>query len=361
MAKSKTDRRLTFAYCTGAVSSAVILLLAGIVAHRAGLLPEQRRPRRDNIRIPADVLAELTAAQAVISNCGNPTNAPRHDTILVRPDDTLECVLRPDIRVTGTMLATPKPYNLDPPVLYLQADTALPPAAAAYVAANRRLQFTYTTDEHGFRTTLPPVRSDRRILIVGDSVAFGIAVNDAETIPSIIQEALGDRYAVDNAAVGSYTGWQAPVSAARHTAARPYHAIVYIACQNDFMQGDDWTAEARTVCTTLRDVGRQHTVPITVILHTYMEYNLRDIFADAKWSPDRLRRTDQLRHDLPAICRELDIAYADFTEVVDAYRRERRSPFAPFALYVDHCHLSPEGNRLLAQQTLDTIQDQIAE
>jgi hypothetical protein len=37
-------------------------------------------------------------------------------------------------------------------------------------------------------------------------------------------------------------------------------------------------------------------------------------------------------------------------EVVAQYGRAEKSIMARFALYADHCHLSPLGNRLLAEQ-----------
>ena len=70
--------------------------------------------------IPAELIDELTAMDAVIGNAGNPTGAKKHDTIVSRLDDELGWVLRPNVSVDGYQLQASDPVNLDPPVLYMK-------------------------------------------------------------------------------------------------------------------------------------------------------------------------------------------------------------------------------------------------
>jgi hypothetical protein len=55
----------------------------------------------------------------------------------------------------------------------------------------------------------PLVRAKRKILVVGDSVAFGVGVKDGETFSSHLQELMGNARKVVNAGVGGYDGFQA--------------------------------------------------------------------------------------------------------------------------------------------------------
>jgi len=49
--------------------------------------------------------------------------------------------------------------------------------------------------------------------------------------------------------------------------------------------------------------------------------------------------------------------YADWSDIVDEYRRSARSVLSPLALYVDHCHLSRAGTRLMAKQIHALLRD----
>lgn len=45
------------------------------------------------------------------------------------------------------------------------------------------------------------------------------------------------------------------------------------------------------------------------------------------------------------------MAIVDWTKIVDDHRQQSGSVFSGLGLYVDHCHLSPEGLRILAAHT----------
>ena len=86
-----------------------------------------------------------------------------------------------------------------------------------------------------------------------------------------------------------------------------------------------------------------------------MEYNLRDIFLDNGWSKKKIGKTHQLRQAMPELCKTNDFAYYDWTDIVEDYRVQEKSFLSGFALYADHVHLSPLGNRLLAEKLYNII------
>jgi hypothetical protein len=49
--------------------------------------------------------------------------------------------------------------------------------------------------------------------------------------------------------------------------------------------------------------------------------------------------------------------YADWSDIVEEHRRSARSVLSPFALYVDRCHLSRIGTRLMAKQIHALLRD----
>lgn len=361
--QSRQDRTTLFAYIIGLMTAVVILGLCLVfVGYKIGfsnvkraIMPEPTASK-SLVRLPKDILEELARRQAVFSNAGNPTKQPRHNTILVHPDQELEYVVRPNVRIFANMLNSAKPLNLDPPVLYLkEEEVEYSEQLKRYLSEESRLRYSYSTDSEGFRRTVPSVTSDKRILIVGDSIPFGVGVDDEHTVASYLQRLVGREYRIINGGVGGYTGQQAFLAAKRISKDRKFAGLIYIASQNDFMQADDWIKEATNVLTKFHSIADRFDNNITVMLATYMEYTLRDILLKQGWRDDIIEGTHALRRTLPDLTRQLGFRYYDWTDLVDDFMKTERSIFARFALYVDHAHLSPLGNRLMAERLVPAI------
>jgi lysophospholipase L1-like esterase len=305
--------------------------------------------------IPKDVLGQLTSSRAILGNAGNPTKQPKHDTILVHPDPILGYALNPNTRIYANMLKTKQPFNLDPPVLHqLQPLEKLPPRIQEYINRESRLAYSYGIGDDGRRNTLPQVTAEKKILVIGDSVAFGVGLNDEQTIPSQLQQLIGDQYQVVNAGVGGYSGQQAFEMANKLSRQQHFDGLIYIACQNDFMGAN---GEMEDVLIKLQSISDRFDNRIIVILHTYLEYNARHILLGGGWNGTKINKTSSLRQKTPIVARRMGFAYADWTNIVDQFRQREGSIFSPFALYVDHCHLSHRGSRLMAAKLSALIRE----
>jgi lysophospholipase L1-like esterase len=308
--------------------------------------------------LPQGVLDELTEIGAVIENAGSPTKQPQHDTMLVRPDEELGHVLKPNARVFAYLLKSNKALNIDPPILYIdRPSTELSDSLKTYIADKTRLQFAYSTDEKGFRTTLPSVSSDREILVIGDSVPFGAGVDDGSTVASFLQKMLKKEYKVVNAGVGRYRGQQCFLMANKLSKSQAFKGLIYVACQNDFMEAEDstkevedWGKEAEDVVNKLKSISHRFNHNIILVLHTYMQHNLRDVFLEKGWKDKLVNNTTRLRKKMRVAAVNAGFAYYDWSDLVSDYMEQKKSLFARFALYNDHCHLSPLGNRLMAEK-----------
>ena len=298
------------------------------------------------LEVPSDILEELREKRAVFDNAGDLTPQVEHDTILTQPDANLLFMLRPLVHLKSNVLAATGEMNLDPPLLYQLSSTSLSESGQQWVRAHSRMEFTYSTDQDGRRVTIPVVNSDRKLLIVGDSVAFGVGVNDEDTVASQLQQMLGTTASVINAGVGDYTGDQAFQMAEKLSRTEKFAALIYIACQNDF----ETREEVRPLLERFKSIANRFDGNVIVILETYLEYNGRDVLLAQGWSPSEIALTDQLRASFPNETRAMDFRYADWSDIVDEYRRSARSVLSPFALYVDHCHLSRIGTGLMAKQ-----------
>jgi hypothetical protein len=193
--------------------------------------------------------------------------------------------------------------------------------------------------------------------MVGDSVMFGVGVNDEDTIASRLQGLLGSRYRVVNAAVGGYSGDQAIEMARRRVAEDRYRALIYVACQNDFMieRGVTFADQAREVLDRLAALSPAFDGNVVVLLETYMEYTLQDVLGDAGWPGRLITRTDDLRRGLSAVAAQRRFRFIDWTSVVENHAKRTGTIFGRFALYADHAHLSPLGSALAAEQLRDAL------
>jgi len=311
------------------------------------------------VNLPKDVLKELIKVNAVIENAGNPTQQAEHDTLAVIPDDELQYVLRPDTKMLVNMLKSTRAYNFDPPILVLKGDDQhlISERLRSYLKDESRLHYSYSVDSEGFRRTLPYVESDKKVLIIGDSVPFGVGVDDEYTVASHLQKMVKNRCRIVNGGVGGYDGQQAFSMAQRLSNSSKFAGLIYVACQNDFMGGEDWIQEAEDILTKIKSISEKFSDKIIIVLHTYMEYNLRDIFLEDGWKEKRIKKTDALRDALPEMCKKYGYEYYDWTEIVTDFMQKEKSIFSRFALYVDHCHLSPLGNRLMATKFFNTMED----
>lgn len=309
--------------------------------------PDDRLPP-----LPADVLAELVRLGAVVDNAENPTASPEHDNLLVRPDERRVYVLRQNAAVAAFILATRQSLNLDPPAVYVPSGAPMSPVLQEFLARHTRLRYSITVDGRGFRRTLPAVASAHRILVVGDSVAFGLGVDDGQTMASALQSLLGGSVQVVNAGVGEYDADLVYRAAEALSAESEYEALVYVACQNDFddRRPDLYLGSAQLMLERLAGLAPRFGGRVVVLLTTALEHTAYDILQDAGWPREQQALTTHLREGLPATARRLGFAYLDLAEPIARSSQQAGTLFQRFAFYVDHVHLSPQGNRLAAAE-----------
>src|SRR5262245_21262090 len=223
-------------------ASTIFLLTLSFVGYRIGFSTLFEKlwhrvliPSNKVLYLPKNLVKELIALRAVVDNADNPTEQLSHYTILVGRDEEVGWSLIPNARISLYLLRAQNAYNLDPPVLALPVYAKISDDLRRYISEQARLHYTYTVGTDGFRTTIPIVDSTHKILMVGDSVLFGEGVNDDSTVASYLQRMVGESSRVVNAGVGGFSGEQALQMAIKAAKKDRYEALIYVACQNDFM------------------------------------------------------------------------------------------------------------------------------
>jgi len=347
------------------VASIIFVLMFLFVGYRIGfsnlfekLWKRAVIPSNNVLYLPDNILKELIALNAVVDNAGNPTQQLSHYTILVDRDEEVGWVLIPNARISLYMLRALNPFNFDPPVLALRSDAKISEDLRSYISRQARLHYAYTVGADGFRTTVPIVESEHKILMVGDSVLFGEGVNDDSTMPSHLQRMVGESFRVVNAGVGGFSGEQALQMAKKAARKDKYEALIYVACQNDFMLHDrvPYSVQAKEVLRKFAAVKDTFSGKVIVILVPYMEYSMDDILQRGGWYREMVAETDRLRREMPSAAKEQGFEFIDGTDVMNDYMRQSGTIMARFALYIDTAHLSPLGNRLAAEKLYESLQ-----
>lgn len=357
-------------YVLGFLTASLLLLVPlAFLGWRAGLkireLPtllhrtalHQKAPV-EKISIPSGVLQDLIALDAVVDNANNPTHAKKHDTILSQPDPDVQFTLRPNKHVDAWILKATDAFNFDPPVLYIEAGRQLTPRVQEFIKKNARLSFTLSTDERGCRRTLPKVEAPNKVLVAGSSVAFGSHVNDDQTLPSQLQKLAGDRVQLINAGVANYDGQLAFKSAEKISRDQKFAGLVFIASGSNFLKKErEPVEELQDVMAKFASIADRFGGKITVAFHTHIYYGMHDIFRDKGWSEEVLRKVAIIRTAMPEECRKHGFTFVDLEELDADYQRQEGSFLAPFALFSDHCHYSPLGNRLAAERVFKAMEN----
>jgi hypothetical protein len=310
--------------------------------------------------MPDELIDELTAMGAVIGNAGNPTGAKKHDTFLSQLDDEFGWVLRPNVSVDGFQLRAMDPVNLDPPVLYMKSGSRMSAALSEYLDENARISFTYNFDVDGHRRTIPEVNAGKKILMVGDSGLFGVGVDDEDTVASNLQKFVHNSHRVVNAGVGGYGGEQAFAVARALSDRENFDILVYVGHHNDFYEPSHIAnpEKAREIIANFESLKNRFPGGIVVALLTYLEYTGADVLRAHGWQRDRIEAADRLRSEFPAISAEAGFPFVDWTDITEEIREREGTIFSPWALYVDHAHLSVRGNRLFAARIHAAFSDE---
>ena len=351
MARTVSTNKVKAAFLAGNLTCLfVVSIVALFVGYRIGFanLTDKMRSvffaqRPSAIECTDEVLAELESIHAVIENAGNPTNVKEHDSLMVEPDEQMTYRLRPNVEIEGYVLNSVSNFNIDPPVLYMNASSQLSSGALSWIQQQQRNHFTYTTTSDGHRTTLPVIQSERRCLLVGDSVCFGIGVNDDTTIASLLQGKLKPEVQVLNAGVGGYDGGQACRTAIQLSTGTEYERLIYVACDNDF--NDESPID---VMRRFSEIKERFNDSICVLYTPYLEYVKGDVIYGGVGSDNWNQKGDGRREGCRKACDELGLMFLDLTDQIRTYESEKETVFAGFELYSDHCHFSVAGNQLAA-------------
>jgi lysophospholipase L1-like esterase len=256
-----------------------------------------------------------------------------------------ECLeQKPNLRKKVSYLRTNLFNPFDQMSFFVDADRTLPPELEAFLDRYAFRMVLHTTNEHGERISVPKVDAARVVLVAGDSVANGLAIDDSETLSSQLQAGDPSRRYVN---LGIARARASDITCALDRAASRYKGtideVVYVLCENDFEQGGQYSEPAELVAwlddfRRREGVGRIVVVVQPLIYNTVPEVTRLRGHSHYDW-PDFLEQ----RTKVVELARAKGFAVVDFVDITADERKRGNTQFAPLALYVDHAHWSPVG------------------
>ncbi len=326
-------------------TSLVFSLLQSLRTPPPALSADPHDPASQMIVRASDIKALLPAMKASGVGLGNsPFSELKTEEASVNSEKGPCLEQKPNLRKKVTYLRTNLYNPFDQMSFFVDEDRTLPGELQAFLDRYAFRIVRHSTNEAGERTTLPKSDAARVVLVAGDSVANGLAIDDSETLSSQLQARDPSRRYVN---IGIARAAAADITCALDRAAARYHGaideVIYVLCENDFDQGGknsspeeliDWLSAYRS----RESVKRTTLIVSPLIYNTIPEVTRIRGHSHYNWPTFLAERTRVME-----LARKQAMSVIDFVDITAAERVSGRSQFAPLALYVDHAHWSPTG------------------
>jgi hypothetical protein len=299
----------------------------------------------------ADLIGPAVEAGVRIGNTPYPEFETDKAALNTKADGCLRP--KPSQHKIGLFLRSPLFNPFDPITVFYDADQKLDQRLAAFFARYGNAPIFMSTNAEGERVTLPSVERPRKVLVAGDSVAFGAMIDDEDTIASQLQVRDLERQYVN---LGT-SGARAADIVCRLEAMLPRYAgqvdeLIYVYCENDFRPKDPYGKPEEVIAWLTDFAAREKIAKVTVVFapSIYMvapEVTRFDGYRGGSY-PYRHRERETLMEAVEAAgFRWVDIGVLAREELA-----RRDSPFAFYALFIDHNHLSRDGTARLVDALL---------
>lgn len=260
--------------------------------------------------------------------------------------------LKPNLRKTGFYLRSNAFNPFDPPSIFYDQDKDLDPKLAEFFEHYGARHVSITTNEHGERRTLPEVNRPKKVLIAGDSVAFGAMIDDSETLSSQLQALDSERQYINLGVSGSNA--EEVICRLQAATERRYDGqideLIYVYCENDLKYKLPYGKPKEAIGWVQDFAERQNIRKVTIVFAPYIYLAAPEVTRFRGYvggsTPHRVDR----RQDLIEAVAQTDFNWIDYGEIAREAIESSSSQFGFFPLYTDHAHLSPEGTRRLVER-----------
>lgn len=341
-----------------AVLSWQSILSAGISQMSAGWDRLLAQYEREPVALPGVVTEESQIAplipRFIEANVGL-INSPYTETQtdgsrLTRRDGACEAP-RANLNQTVFSLRANIFEPLAPIAVHHPRDAKLPAEVSRFFQDYGGTTHTLTTNGRGERTTLPIVEEPRKVLVAGDSAAFGTLVDDAHTLASRLQAGDGTRQYV-NLGVPDASAEQilCNLSAAVSRYGGQVDEIVYLYSEDDFAPGRKF-GSANEAIAVIGELARKESIAKVSLVYLPTLYNVVPELTRYEGYPGQRASNPQgEREQLKTLAVDAGFNWLDMGEIAIERARAQASSFAVFDNFADPKNLSAQGTNTLAEK-----------
>ncbi len=215
-----------------------------------------------------------------------------------------------------------------------------------FKALHTLMEKSSSTDANGDRITVPASKAEDLVVIVGDSVAYGAALNNDETLASCLQLTYPRLRFINAGVPGSGTrGNMTRLRGQLKAHAGKVKAVIYVHCENDL---EDYGTPEHIVG-DLNSILNEFGIKDRFLVYSQFIFRVMpDVLRDKSYDELDILKHWALKKEIVGLLDKTSITLVDGWKLVDDYRIEQGTPLAGFALYVDKCHYSALGSKRLA-------------
>ena len=259
--------------------------------------------------------------------------------------------LQPNIDKTVFHLRSTLFNPLDPVSVFYDTGTVLDPALADFFSEYGLPPVRVTSNANGERTTVPLVERDRKVLIAGDSIAFGAMIGDADTLASQLQRLDSNRQYISTGVGGADAR---DVICNLERAAQRYagqiDTLIYMYSETDFNQSLDY-GEPEKVIDWLAGFAEANGLEpgrVTIVYAPSIYNIVPQITRFAGYRGSEVATYLDQKRRLEAAAGSAGFRWLDIALLAQEENAGFGTQFATLHSFVDHLHLSPWGMRRLA-------------
>lgn len=257
-------------------------------------------------------------------------------------------IAKPNLHKTTIQLRSNEFKLLSPPTLFFDDDATLSDDVKAFLADYGLRNSALHTNEFGERVTVPAVNAASKVLVAGDSIAFGLNIGDNDTLASQLQSQDSTKQYVT---VGVPGGSAADVICGLESASQRYHGqidgLIYVYSPTDFSRKDKYGEPDEFLKWLKHFVERENVREVTLVmgsnLYTIEPHLIRLFKPQKEW----YREARALREGALGA----GYKFVGVTDLALEEANKRKTDLAPWAMFMDgYGHLSPYGGSMVVDR-----------
>ncbi len=245
---------------------------------------------------------------------------------------------------TSLFLRSTLSEPLEPIAVYYDRSAGIPPELSLFFQDYGYGFHGLTTNGIGERTTVPLAEKERKVIVGGSSVAFGAALDDANTLASRLQ-ARDDARQYITLAIPDGPAEQVICNLTKEVPRYrgQVDELIYVYAEQDLDSGRKYGTPEEVVA-WLKNLALNESIPRVTLIYAPTIYNVAPQFTRGKDSAsEKFPNRDLQRDRLSKIAAGAGFGWFDIGEIVSAATKTEGVPFSILTNFADESNLSLEG------------------